>query len=215
MVFEQNKRDILKKIIKEREIKNVLHFTRLSNLDSILKNGLKSRKYLETIENSSTFNDEYRHDGCKEAICCSLCYPNYKMFYSLRQENPKEEWVVIGIRESILWEKDCAFCVENAASNNVTAISLAERKGKKALKKIFKEDEIKPTRKELGLKDSCPTNPQAEILVFDDIEPENIFGVVFQSSNRVAEYKKLYKGFQFIYSSSYFSPRPDWKHWQN
>ncbi len=205
----------MKELVKKRDIKFVFPFTRLENLKSILENGLKSRQYLEDNESNSIFNDEYRLDGYKESICCSLCHPNYKMFYRLRQENPEQEWVVIGIKKSIIWKKDCAFCVENAASNNVTSIPLVDRKGKRAFKQIFKEDPTKPNRKKLGIQDSCPTNPQAEILVFDDIEPENIFGVVFQSKDRADEYEKLYNDFQFIYHRAYFMPRTDWQNWQN
>lgn len=204
----------MKDVVKNRDIKFVLHFTRLENLKSILENGLKSRQFLQDNNSTSTFNDLHRYDGCKNAICCSIDHPNYKMFYQLRQENLEQEWVVIGIKKSVIWKKDCAFCVENAASSNVTSIPLEERKGKKAFKRIFQEDVNKPTREELGIIDACPTNPQAEILVFDDIEPENIVGVAFQNRDRVKEYKALYDGFQFIYHKAYFMPRSDWQNWQ-
>lgn len=203
----------MKELVKKLDIQLVVHFTRLKNLKSILEHGLKSRKFLEDNNSDSTFNDQYRYDRCKDAICCSITHPNYKMFYKYRQENPEEEWVVIGIKKRIIWKNDCAFSVENAASNSVTKIPIDDRKGKKAFKKLFKEDSSRPTREKLGISDSYPTNPQAEILVFDDIRPKDIFGVVFQSNDRVKEYKKLYDGYEFIANDYYFSYRKDYENW--
>jgi len=204
----------LKKQVEKREIEFILHFTRLENLKSILDNGLKTREYLETNNPEAIFNDDYRYDGFKNSICCSICHPNYKMFFPLRQADPKNEWVVIGIKKDIIWEKDCAFCIENAASNNVTSIPLEKRKGKKAFKKLFKEVKGKPTREKLGINKACPTNPQAEILVFDNISSQDIVGVAFQKSDRVKEYEKSHKGFNFVYHKAFFIPRVDWRDWQ-
>jgi hypothetical protein len=209
-----NKEIILKKIVEDRGIEFVIHFTRIENLKSILDNGIKSRKKLEKYKMNSIFNDEYRIDGFENATCCSICHPNYKMFYSLRQSNPKQEWAVIGIKKDIIWKKDCAFCIENAASSNVTSIPIEQRKGKKAFKKLFDELTTSPTRKELKIPDSCPTNPQAEILVFEDIKPEDIVGVAFNNSTTAEEYKKLYKDFQFIYHRAFFGPRLDYEFWR-
>ena len=204
----------MEKQVEKREIEFVVHFTRFENLNNILENGLKTREYLEDNEPDAIFNDEYRYDGYKNSICCSICHPNYKMFFPLRQADLNNEWVVIGIKKDIIWEKECAFCIENAASNNVTSIPLEERKGKQAFKKLYKEIEGKPSRSELGIAKSCPTNPQAEILVFDNIAPEDIIGVAFQNKKRVKEYEELYDNFQFIYHKAYFMPRTDWRDWQ-
>jgi len=204
----------MRKIVESRGIEFVIHFTRIENLKSILENGIIPREELENNNTSATFNDQYRIDGCKNATCCSICHPNYKMFYTLRQEDTDQEWVVIGIKKDIIWEKDCAFCVENAASANVTSIPIWQRKGKEAFQKLFEELINPPTRKELKIPESCPTNPQAEILVFDYIEPEDIVGVAFQNQDRADEYAKLYKGFNFIYHRGFFKPRVDYEFWR-
>lgn len=205
---------LMKKIVESRGIEFVIHFTRIENLASILEKGIITRQELEDNKDDAIFNDEYRIDGFKNATCCSICHPNYKMFYSLREADKTQEWVVIGIKKEIIWEKDCAFCVENAASSNVTSIPIEERKGIDAFNKLFKELEEKPTRKDLGISESCPTNPQAEILVFDNINPEDIVGVVFQSKERVKEYTKIYDDMNFVYHRAFFMPRTDYKFWQ-
>ncbi len=203
----------MKDAVKEKKIEYIWHFTRLSNIDSILKYGLISRQDLENSGMQSDFNDDYRLDCQKNAICCSLGHPNYKMFYSLRQNNPDVKWVVLGIKPSVLWEKDCAFCVSNAASNEVTCIPISYRKGLAAFSKLFEEIDGKPTRTELGISDYCPTNPQAEILVFGRIEPEYIIGAITQNKATETELKTKYTNWEFLYHRALFSARKDYQHW--
>jgi hypothetical protein len=101
----------MKEIVKNRKIKHLIHFTRIENLKSILSDGIKTRENLEESGKGIIFNDTDRADNCTNAICCSICHPNYKMFYSLRQRDSNKEWVVIAIKKDIIWKKDCAFCV--------------------------------------------------------------------------------------------------------
>lgn len=203
----------MKDAVKEKEIKFILHFTRISNLDSILTHGLISRQDLETNGMQFDFNDDDRHDCQENAICCSLGYPNYKMFYSLRQNNPDIKWVVLAIEPSVLWEKDCAFCVSNAASNEATCIPISDRKGLVAFKKIFEEIEGKPTRAELGLATGFPTNPQAEILVFDRIEAEHIIRAITEDKATEKELETKYSNWEFLCDREFFYPRRDHEHW--
>lgn len=62
---------------KLRGIKNLSHFTRESNLDSILQRGLITRDLL-TREGYHSFNDSVRADGTN-AVCLTIGFPNYKM----------------------------------------------------------------------------------------------------------------------------------------
>ncbi len=203
----------MKKAVQSRDIKNVWHFTRLSNLESILNEGLIPRSELEQRENPPAFNNEYRLDMQRDAISCSIEHPNYKMFYGLRQQYPEEKWVVLALKSDVLWEKDCAFCVENAASNNVTCIPIESRKGVDTFNRLFDEIGSKPSRKELGIPDACPTNPQAEILIFGPVEPKYIIGAVCQSKAVEKELKSAFDGFEFLYHDGLFSARKDYRHW--
>jgi hypothetical protein len=204
---------MMKNAVESRCIKVVWHFTRIENLSSILSTGIVPRQYLEDSSTDFVYNDDYRIDGQKCASCLSISHPNYKMFYSLRRQNPEQEWVVIGCSPSILWLKECAFCHENAASGNVTPIPIGERKGIKAFQSLFNEVPGKPSRKELRLEDRYPTNPQAEVLVFDTIEPKFILGVVCQKQQRLMQLKETYTNFQFLCRSDPFSYRLDYQYW--
>ncbi len=204
----------MKEQVEARGIDFVWHFTRLSNLPSILANGLINRRQLTLTGATAEFNDQYRLDGCEDAICCSISHPNYKMFYRLRQENPDVEWVVIALKPSILWEKDCAFCTSNAASSEVTSIPIEKRKGEAAFNKLFDEFPQKPPRATLGISDSCPTNPQAEVLVFGHIETSYIIGAVTQTKETEKSLKAQYPNFEFLYHRALFSARKDYEHWK-
>jgi hypothetical protein len=204
----------MKAVVRERQIKYVWHFTRLSNLESIIEYGLISRQKVECLENPPTFNDQYRFDGEKAAVCCSIGHPNYKMFWRLRHDYPDEEWIVLACRPEILWEKDCAFCVENAASNDVACIPIEDRKGVAAFERMFDEIGGKPARKTLELPPSCPTNPQAEILVFDDIEKEYLVAAICETKKQAKRLADEYPDFDFGYARGLFSARKDFKHWQ-
>jgi hypothetical protein len=184
--------------VTKRGINHIWHFTRLENLDSILRRGIVPRALLENSELPAVFNDTFRHDGQKGASCFSIGHPNYKMFYSLRQEHKDATWVVLACKANILWEKDCAFCHQNAASGTVTAIPINQRKGPAAFDRLFLPVEGKPSRADLSLPDSCPTDPQAEVLVFGTVEPAFIVGAVCPSTEVAGTLKSSYPGFEFI-----------------
>ena len=155
----------------------------------------------------------YRYDGFKNAICLSLGHPNYKMLYSLRIKHPSIEWVVLGVKPNILWEKDCAFCTSNAAKAQVTQIPIQKRKGLVAFNSMFLPITGKPSRQDLKLPDYCPTDPQAEVLLFDTILPNDIAGVVVPSKKMEAKLSLLYPSFSFLYHRAFYSARLDYAYW--
>jgi hypothetical protein len=204
----------IKNAVKIRKIDYIFHFTRLENLDKILSNGIIPRATLEVNEVVVAYNDDYRYDGCRDASCFSIGFPNYKMFYRLRMDNPEKEWIVIACASNVLWAKDCAFCYENAASGNVTLIPLQNRKGVQAFEKLFTPAHRKPSRDKLGLPDNYPTNPQAEVLIFDIIEPEYIGGIVCRREITEKELKRKHPDFEFVNNTAFFDPRIDYEHWR-
>jgi len=140
--------------VKKRDIKVVWHFTRRENLAGIIQHGLISRLELEKNKCKAIFTDDVRLDGHEDAICGSITFPNYKMFYRLRKDYPDDEWVVIALCSSMLWEKDCGFCIENAAKSKMAMIPLQTKKSLQSFNDMFAEIEGKPSRAELGLEDS-------------------------------------------------------------
>lgn len=200
--------------IAHRKIKYVFHFTRASHVPSILTHGLVPRAELAHRGIHAEVNDQHRFDGHPSANCCSIGHPNYKMFYRMRI-NTDCDWAVLIIDARVLWEKDCAFCTENAASNNVNAMPIQNRKGLVAFRRLFDEVGGKPTRSQLGLADGTPTNPQAEILIFDTINQELILGVACLAEAHVNHLRTACGGdSRIIHAPVFFSARKDYEHWR-
>ena len=86
----------IQNFVNERGIKYLAHFTQIENLSSILDNGLIPVAPLSKTGIDYVNNDLYRIDDCEDANCLSIQFPNYKMFYSYRVEQPE---TVFGNRE--------------------------------------------------------------------------------------------------------------------
>ena len=201
----------IQEYVAERGINYLVHFTREANLASILENGLLRRDLL--IPGAGVvFNDELRLDGTS-AICLSISFPNYKLFCRLRNSNPDEKWVVIGLHPSVLWMLRCAFCTSNAASSAVTGINIEQRMGLGALQAMFVDWEDK-VRANLGLNASVPTNPQAEVLVLDSIPRNFIVGVAASNESTAQRLRVSHPGANVLSFPNFFYPRADYQHWQ-
>jgi hypothetical protein len=200
---------------KQWNISSLIHFTRVSNLNSILSTGLRSRQDLakQAIADVA-INDSFRHDHFYDAICLSISFPNYKMFYRCSKSN-RSEWVVLELDASILWRLDCAFCADNAASKAVQAVPLKQRRQVAALHELF-ADYHGVSRSKTGVPDHYTTNPQAEVLVFEPIPTRYIKAVHFSDGAAIKPWKKGYdEAFwcKFIVNQQYFRARSDYEFW--
>ncbi|PHE75169.1 hypothetical protein COF47_17350 [Bacillus wiedmannii] len=205
----------MKSAVEARGIKYLVHFTRVENLSSIFKNGLLPVNFLNAKGMDYQFNDQFRYDNCKDANCLSIQLPNYRMFSKYRFQDKSVDWVVLGIRPEVLWEKDCVFCVENAASSSERSKSLKERKGIEAFNSLYDEYPGKPTRKQLGLSDPYPTHPQAEVLAFGLIEPKYIGGIAFKDELTRKKYDFLVpSNIKVEVVERLFSYRSDYEVWR-
>ena len=164
----------LRQICVERGITTLIHFTRIENLRSILQEGLLGRSILEERGQDFKWNDPDRADKHPEAICLSISFPNYKMFYLIREEKKMTNeandppWVVLLLNAKVLEELECVFCQQNAAHKTVSSIPLEDRKKPEALKGMF-GDFYNIRHQDLSIPDNYPTHPQAEILAFNRI----------------------------------------------
>ncbi|MDO7789119.1 DarT ssDNA thymidine ADP-ribosyltransferase family protein [Desulforamulus aquiferis] len=137
------------------------------------------------------------------------------MFYTLRRDNPDVDWAVLMLNSKIILDFDCGFCSTNAGSAEMYETPIEERKGEKALLKLFEELPNGPTRKELGIGDWYPTNPQAEVLVFDSIPTTYILKVFFQNESLKKKHQSIIPEFvEVSVSSRPFRYREDWSYWK-
>jgi hypothetical protein len=197
---------------KQRGIKYLMHFTKLANLGSIEERGLVTRDVLVAESNIDALNDAYRHDHTN-AVCLSIGFPNYKMFWGLRKDNPGTDWVVVAVDPSALWQLPCAFCAANAAKAEISAIPLETRMTVEAFHGMYADYGDK-TRAKLGIGDPYPTNPQAEVLMLQGVPRAYIPGVWVPSTTMQTAVKALHPTFGVGLGSSLFGARSDYAHWK-
>lgn len=216
--IENEEKQEIKKFIQDNNITEIIHFTQLDNLESIMEKGLLSNDILKKNNIKFIRNDYNRFDNLENTICLSIGFPNYKMFYKLRYEDKLKKWVVLIIKPEILYEKTCVFCNGNAASQKINSVSIAQRTGSRAFKNLFYrfvDNNSGMTRDDLKILKKHTTNPQAEVLVFNKIEPSYIKGIVFCNEDRelCKEYTGKYVGVKVVSNNYYYKARNDYKFW--
>ncbi|MGB9897825.1 DarT ssDNA thymidine ADP-ribosyltransferase family protein [Thermanaerothrix sp.] len=219
-------------ICKNRKIEELVHFSQIENLHSIITRGLLTRDELRKRGIEYKYNDNLRLDNRLNTVSLSISFPNYKMFYKYRNQK-KVDWVVVSLKPDILWELDCAFLPTNAASSEVKKTPIEQYKKPEALEYLF-NDYYGDKRRYLELPYNYTTNPQAEILVFGDIAPSyirkvyfendevlnnwlrqygNSFQIDFDTDDECFEIKIEDNWFEFKVSNKYFKPREDYSLW--
>lgn len=189
----------IEKIIQDRGIKKLYHFTQARNLNSIFEHGILSRNKINGLKIDAAVNDRERWDGHTDAISVSISGANYRMLYALgkgkqnRGETcPGDAYVLLELDPSLLYELDCAFYPTNAASNRVRHASKTEFQSAQALENMFADGVPCPAGTHSRAKwnlDPCETSdPQAEVLVFETIPAHYINCVLFETEDMVDEY---------------------------
>jgi len=210
----------IKQYVESRNVSSLFHFTNVKNIPSIMTNGLLGmnslgRKGIETLN-----NDMYRLDAVDDSICLSISFVNYKMFYKLRCENPEEDWAVIEISPSVLWDKPCVFCSDNAASSGISSISPLVRMDLPSLESMFCDNFGFIKRSELNIPSSFTTNPQAEIMALNGVEVDYIKSINIDVASKVKSLDKIINDNQpfrelkgYFHNGSLFTYRTDFSFW--
>ncbi|WP_306097369.1 DarT ssDNA thymidine ADP-ribosyltransferase family protein [Qipengyuania flava] len=186
---------------KEREVKQLLHFTRIQNLPSIARNGLVPRAQLELGVAKGVTNDCQRLDRRKGYNCLSISFPNGPMFYRFQRDNPADEWAIVAITPKILPTHDILFCWRNAASGDIANASNDHLSTLSAFQGMFGEREGQTGRAKQKLRNCDPTNVQAEVLVRGVIAPQHFLGVYLPNQKAVDTYRPLIGGMRIKIST--------------
>ena len=220
----EKRRERIRQVCLERGIERVVHFTPIENLARILREGLLPRFTLDRLSRRGRpfiAVDQDRFDGHKRTVSVSISFPNYQMFYRVRQQTSDDVWVVLSMKPALLWELDCAFCEDNAASADVRRRPLPTLKRVEALQALFSEVVLihdgRILRAEISIPDLYPTNPQAEVLVCEPVKPRYIFEVAFFDRNRqwqwIEKNGNHWPGVNLTINHGLFRPRPG--NWDN
>lgn len=195
-----------------RVITHLVHFTQVEKLPYIVSEGLLSNKKLREL--GRPVLDEYRYDGKPDHVCVSVSFPNYQMFYRYTQ-GVTVDWCVLLIDVNVLWRQSCLFYPYNAAKSDLSKRPISEFQGLAAFQGMFSRI-ILGKERHSELPASCPTSPQAEVLVSTAIRPSDIVRIEFSSVATKRKYQPLLdsKGITSVVSRELFSPRLDWEQWK-
>ncbi len=182
---------------RELGIPHLVHFTRCENLAGILSHGLVSISTCDKQQLAFVRNDTDRWDGQPDGISLSVAFPNYRMFYKYRQIFNDADWAVLLISPRVLWEKDCAFYRHNAADARVSRQDRDRMKSLQSLRDMFAED---VGTREAWLRRFDPSDPQAEILVYETISPSCVEAVAFETREARARYIEVLGGLESFYA---------------
>lgn len=193
----RSKQRELRNEVESRRIPHLVHFTLCENLPSICKHGLLSISDCRKLGLDPIRNDSIRLDGRPEATSLSVTFPNYRMFYKYRQIEPTADWAVLILSADILWEKQCSFFKHNAADTRMRKLQREQTQTATALREMF--DEADNSRQE-WLLPYDPTDPQAEIMVYDAIEPHLIETIAFETRDVAGRWSQHLGGIGTIYA---------------
>ncbi len=187
-----------------RKVPYLVHFTPIANLESILRDGLRSRNAL--AGHDFVFTDEYRTDGWVDWISVSISFPNYKMLYAKKNSLKNVEgWAIILIRKEALWELDCKFILTNAASSGIRMFQEEKWSSAQAFEDMFNHAEHR-----IGIPDFYATDPQAEVMIRDEI-PRSYIGMIAVENKR--DETRLDRLIDVRVIPQLFRWRSDFEHW--
>jgi len=180
--------------IKTCGITRLCHFTKSKLALHILRSesGIRAVDFVD--EDVYDANDEKRYDGHKDFVSCSIEYPNYWYWRNVKDQDPLfKEWVVFFIDPSLMLLNSTKFCVTNAAFRYGEFI----RSGFDAFQELY-SDSVVYSRGMLNRKRNmlacCPTNDQAEVLIYKQVPRQAITAIAVQSEQQAEiEYRRWYK----------------------
>lgn len=204
----------IKKVVQDRGIEKLYHFTSAENLSSIFEHGILSRSELREQGISPVINDENRLDDWYSGISLSVSWPNYQFFQRVKSKYPERTYALLELDPSILYELDCAFFPTNAANKEMKKMHLQERQSAAAFEELF-QDRDGYYRKRHETQACFTTDPQAEVFSFDSIPTKYIRAVDFESHAAAQQFSDAVpQGVLCREGVDEFKYRFDWEFWQ-
>jgi hypothetical protein len=204
-VLQKIESDSVGAIVQEvvrRKVEEVVHFTRVENLQLILKKGLLSKTVMQKESIDRITNDELRLDNRLDRISLSITHPNSSMFYKYRELSRHGLWVVIVFKKDLLWELDCLFCKHNAADRRIVNLPDSALIGAEAFCSMFDIE-----GRSSDLKDNETTDPQAEVLCKSAVPVQYIRKVVFPVQNEYIRSGVRVQSDILAFDENYFNTR--------
>ncbi|WP_082751451.1 DarT ssDNA thymidine ADP-ribosyltransferase family protein [Burkholderia sp. MSMB1459WGS] len=171
-----------------RGITRLCHFTPSRNLIHVLASGyLKDRLTLDTeLLDEVNPTDEYRLDGHRDKICCSVEYPNsYYLDIVTKKELIFLDWVILFIDPVVLWSPGTLFCPRNAAAENGALIAGGWPGYESMFLPRVQGTGGRSFKRQASHLSCSPTDMQAEVLVPGPIPIDAIRGMAMRTEKQV------------------------------
>jgi len=177
----------IREIISRREIKQLVHFTHLDNLDSIKKYGILPKSVLKERGLVFKENDRKRKDRREDCISLSVSQINQSLLDTFARDFNIKEWAIVYIKPEVLYRIDALayYCFTNAANYQINRLLRNDKTAKclttgNAFEGMFKPNIIVKTFAEErsfnrhGKSPFITTDLQAEIMYRGIINREEI-----------------------------------------
>ncbi len=164
-------------VIAQRNITRLCHMTQINKVVEILcgGDGILATNFIE--DNDRFRNDRDRLDGKLDYISTSVQYPNVWYYRNKKYVNPLvSDWAVLLIDPEVCKDSRTLYCPVNAA----TGCGAFIQNGAEGFRSMFLENVYGRSRCS-NLLACCPTDDQAEVLIYHSIALEWIKGIVFES----------------------------------
>lgn len=203
--------DLLRFLAEERGVVQLLHYTPLDNVPHILRFGLVPRAHLMIPAVRMVLNpritDAVRDEDFLEKNCISISFPNWKLFYAMRQKFSRWQWAVLRLDTAAAAEFVCEFVPTNAANPETQHLS-----GLEAARRVFSGEAL---RRQLGLASHEPTDPQAEVLADSVIPPAMVLEVCVESTSAREVLASRGVTTRVSVEPALFAPRRDYASWRD
>lgn len=182
--------------VRTRGITRLCHFTPTRNLVHIATGGqgiLGTQHLLQEERQVFTATDLQRLDQQAAAVSCSIEYPNSWYFEKARERDVIfRDWVVLLIDPKYLWQDGTLFCPRNAAAQFGRTLE----PGLAGFQRLYSPAVVGAYGKTFHRTPQhlipCPTDDQAEVLVPDEIQWKDVFGLVVKDAHQASrEYARL------------------------
>ena len=115
--YFRDDRSQIRDYLVSRGVRYLVHFTRLSNLASILNHGLIPVSMQQASGIKSTANDAVRAEEMRDCTSFSVEFPNYILFWYYQKAFPNATWVILQLDINVIFNplNRPHFCMENAS----------------------------------------------------------------------------------------------------
>ena len=217
-------RRIYSYLTEERQVKYLVHFTPMANLQSILRYGILPRTEIERRGIDAVTPDVARYDFQTSYSSLSISFPNYRMLFS-KKNNTKCDYVILLIDPAIILTvplTSISYLPHNAASKYIENVK--SYTGEKSVKALFHNTTLgdcKYDRVVLDIPLSYTTNPQAEVFIKGVIPANYICAVVTERQDQAIKLREEISAWtscvkpRIIQDSYYFRARSDYQFWRS